>query len=424
MPASMNSLVGTLLRPTPNCGICTEPFSDSHAPISLPCSHIVGHACMKKWLLSSQRNRNTCPYCRQTVFPQLDDNKKSNSNTPHRAVESRRRASADSNDTEIWKALCSQDAETIHKFMIGIWAGITKLFDSHTRNLHQQQQKQTSKSHRRSPAGTTSPSTPYSDTLPSSPVFTTSALLQTALLPALSNMPPTSPFKDAHNLILAIWNSLSRRSTSIPGVAIPLLRLTRLMASSSSTLPRWLTSIPRINTLFWSANASLSPPSSSLLHDEQISWSHITTASLLDSPRYFPLLHLYVVLISQSLVSCSPSFPFTVPEKEILHTCTRRIGGEWEGRPGREFKDRLVLVYRELRRWQVDLGYASLRGKGEEESVVRGLWGVAAWGKGGGLGGTTGGMSGISNAASAGRRVSISVAGGRKGSVVTEQLYR
>ena len=56
------------------CNICTEPFvhptagQDSESAVKLPCSHIMGSACLAKWL--EDPIRNSCPMCRAVLFSQ------------------------------------------------------------------------------------------------------------------------------------------------------------------------------------------------------------------------------------------------------------------------------------------------------------------------------------------------------------------
>ena len=57
------------------CGICQEKFGkvDLHAgvmdvPVRLPCQHIVGSNCIRKWLSPDEHGKNTCPFCRSVLF--------------------------------------------------------------------------------------------------------------------------------------------------------------------------------------------------------------------------------------------------------------------------------------------------------------------------------------------------------------------
>ncbi|CAD6572078.1 MAG: hypothetical protein ASARMPREDX12_002983 [Alectoria sarmentosa] len=52
------------------CIICHDPYSPSDHAVRLPCSHIVGFACISHWLRADTLN-NTCPMCRHALFPKL-----------------------------------------------------------------------------------------------------------------------------------------------------------------------------------------------------------------------------------------------------------------------------------------------------------------------------------------------------------------
>jgi hypothetical protein len=68
----------------------------------------------------------------------------------------------------------------------------------------------------------------------------------------------------------------------------------------------------------------------------------------------------------------------------VVERCCRRIAGDnWVGKPSNEFKDVLVVVYEELRRYQLDKKKLSLRGHDSEDEVVRGIWALARWSVGG-----------------------------------------
>lgn len=55
-----------------SCTICTQPFitGDSpELPITLPCGHHFGSACILKWLSpTSEHGNNSCPKCRAPIF--------------------------------------------------------------------------------------------------------------------------------------------------------------------------------------------------------------------------------------------------------------------------------------------------------------------------------------------------------------------
>lgn len=64
------------------CDICAEDFTGSHRALRLPCNHIFGEGCIKKWLtpfsrcvpVAQERPRpegaNSCPNCRREFFPE------------------------------------------------------------------------------------------------------------------------------------------------------------------------------------------------------------------------------------------------------------------------------------------------------------------------------------------------------------------
>jgi hypothetical protein len=256
------------------------------------------------------------------------------------------------NVPSIWQALCEQPPERLNVFMTKIWYGLRILWQ-----------------HK-----------PHGE-------FTITELLNQTIIPALvrtaspdgpRQIRDNDPFLDSYNLIAASWDSLGRPDTA-NGLAIPLVRLARLMSSASSTLPKWLTTVPRTNRLFWKANACLS------ITEHGIPW-HIIIAASQDVLKadYFPLLHLYTVLVSQSIIHASQPSQWPMRRHEVMNfvveRCCKKIGGDiWSGKPTNEFKDVLVMVYEELRKYQLDKNKASLRGHDGEESVVKGVWALAAW---------------------------------------------
>lgn len=46
----------------------SRTFSQSNWPSNLPCDHIVGSKCIKKWLSLENSGANTCPLCRRQFF--------------------------------------------------------------------------------------------------------------------------------------------------------------------------------------------------------------------------------------------------------------------------------------------------------------------------------------------------------------------
>ena len=58
------------------CMICQDQYGTPNADdgttehtIVLPCGHLVGSVCIRRWL--SERGSNTCPYCRRELFPPI-----------------------------------------------------------------------------------------------------------------------------------------------------------------------------------------------------------------------------------------------------------------------------------------------------------------------------------------------------------------
>jgi hypothetical protein len=207
------------------------------------------------------------------------------------------------------------------------------------------------------------------------------ALIQTVSLNAQRQVRENDPILDCYNLIAASWDSLGRPNTAT-GLAIPLVRLARLMSSASSTVPKWLTTVPRTNRLFWTANVCLGTT------QPDISWDFVIAASKdIAKSQHFPLLHLYTMLLSQSISHNSRPSLWPVRRHEIMNLvvgrCCKKIGGDtWAGKPTNEFKDRLVFVYEELRRYQLHRQKQSLRGHDVEDDVVKGMWALAAWSTG------------------------------------------
>lgn len=331
---AMESFINTRLRPAEICPICTDVFGKEHLPVSLPgCRHIFGRDCIVRWMRSGRGNSNCCPNCRLAMFDKQDT-----------------RRSFDA--VSIWKALCEQPPERLHIFMVHVWSGVRTLW----------QRKSDGK-------------------------FTVSELLDVAIIPALVQtanpndarpVRDNDPLLDCYNLIAASWASLGRPDVAT-GLAIPLVRLARLMSSASSTMPKWLTTVPRMNRLFWKANASLG------LTDSDISWNTIIGASQdVTGTATFSLLHLYTVLISQSISHNSQPDVWPTRRHEVMNLvverCCKKIGGDsWTGKPSNEFKDVLVAVFEDLRRYQLDKKMRSLRGHDGEENLVKGIWALAGW---------------------------------------------
>ena len=319
----MEVFINTKLHPTDVCIICSDHFSAQHLPVALPCHHIFGHECIKKWLRSGRGNTNSCPCCRHEIYNPTAD--------------------PTFDDASIWRALCEQPPERIHDFMAEIWHRVPRLFADE-------------------PTGH----------------FSICDLLERALIPALKQAARANkdrgPFHDAYSLVVSTWNSLGRPNRAT-GLAIPLVRLVRLITQTSGILPKWLTTVSRTSMLFWRANACLGTSNSST----EISWTYLIEASRLVNPRYFPFLHMYTVLLSQDIVH-SPSTRAGSTVQEVENRCCRKIGGEeWGARPEEGFLTSVNAVYKELARSHLQEKRLSLRGHEEEKGIVMGLWAMAVW---------------------------------------------
>jgi len=214
--------------------------------------------------------------------------------------------------------------------------------------------------------------------------FTVTELLEKAVFPALieagaqARSGAHDALTDAYSLIAASWDSLGRPDRA-EGLAIPLVRLARLVSSASTTLPLYLIDLSRTTRLIWKANACLG------LAEVNISWDFIAEAAKMETDRYFPLLHLYTVLVSQSIAHNSgPQHPLPTRRYEIMNLvvekCCTKIGkADFKSKPSNEFKDTLVSVFQELWRYQVEQSRLSLRGHAGEDTIVKGIWGIAGW---------------------------------------------
>jgi hypothetical protein len=158
---------------------------------------------------------------------------------------------------------------------------------------------------------------------------------------------------------------------------MPFHRLTQLTFNAYLSTPLWLNNSYRFNKLVWKANTCMGPQS------VDISWEYLNEASELENPRYFDFLHLYTVMVSQYLAHAGKASGWPQRRHErmnlVVKACCQGIGASWAGKPSNKFKDKLVLVYEEMRRLQLEVGRISLRGNEGEEHMVRGLWQIAAW---------------------------------------------
>lgn len=326
----MDAFIKTQLRPVEACVVCTEPFSETHQPVTLDCKHIFGHKCIARWLKDGRGNNATCPVCRHVLVARRN---------PHATFDA----------PSIWKRLCELPLERLHAFMEKLWIGIRDLWQ-------------------RMPHGK----------------FPVSDLLDRAVFPALIEAGSETwstthdAFIDAYNLIAASWDSLGRPDRA-EGLAIPLVRLARLVSSAATTLPLYLTDLPRTTRLIWKANACLG------LAEENVDWEAIMNASKLEASCHFSLLHLYTVLVSQSVAHTSgPQQPLPMKRHEVMNLvvekcCTKLGKACYTGKPSSDFKDILVLVYQELWKYQHEQSRLSLRGHAGEETIVKGIWAIARW---------------------------------------------
>jgi hypothetical protein len=117
-----------------------------------------------------------------------------------------------------------------------------------------------------------------------------------------------------------------------------------------------------------------------------VPWGFVEKAAEVTNNMYFDLLHLFTVLASQDLEGnlkkgtrgVGLHISRTCAEKKVEELCSRSFLW-WEDEPSQAFKDKFVIVVKELERYQVHKGRISLRGDPGEEHIVRGLWQMAQW---------------------------------------------
>ncbi|KAF2799607.1 hypothetical protein K505DRAFT_387669 [Melanomma pulvis-pyrius CBS 109.77] len=322
----MESFIQSELQPTDECGICTEIFGEGHLPVALKCRHIFGHECLLRWLRGGRSNNMSCPFCRDTIY---EENR--GDEVPFEMI-------------SIWNALCKQAPESLDKLISEMWRNLQVLREN---NLARK--------------------------------YKVKDLLNDSIFPALvaTASGQHGPFEDCYSLIAVSYASLGQPETA-QGLAMPLIRLARLMDQAWYSIPDYLATLQRTNVLFWKANACID------VQSDSIHWDFINEASALENERYFPLLHLYTVLISQIVAHHPQSQKWPERRHErmnlvVVRCCKAAIGGAWKGNPSNALKDKLVVVYDELRRHQLDAGRISLRGNEGEEYIVRGLWQIAGW---------------------------------------------
>ncbi|KAF2729473.1 hypothetical protein EJ04DRAFT_546284 [Polyplosphaeria fusca] len=317
----MEHLLTRLLNPTTACPICQLSFDEQqHAPVALACRHIFGNNCLKEWLQGGHGNIDCCPVCRDRLL--ADDRPEELPNF---------------SPGEIWKGLREQSDIRLNNFMSSVWRGL------------------------------------QGDTVLD--------ILNDAIIPALMSAgtlredTSINPFTQCHLLLHALYHGTGVNTAH--SLAVPLIRLARLMEHAFPLLPPHLNNRRETNMLLWNANACIP------LAEDNIRWSFLSEASTLTNDGYFPLLQLYTVLMSQNIAHHlnASHWPKRKEDKVsmVMERCCRIIGNTWVDAPDAEFKGRLVAVYEELRRHQQEFGRVSLRGKEGEENIVRGLWQMAGW---------------------------------------------
>ena len=322
---TMETFIQSELQPTEECGICKEVWGDEHHPVALKCRHILGHQCLLQWLRGGRRNNLSCPLCRDTIYEEEID-------------------AAPFETSFIWNALCAQQPSKLDELVDGIWKCLKKLRIGHPNRKYAVKQ-----------------------------------LLDGAVFPALIQTANRqhNTFEDSYSIIAVTYASLGHPDTS-QGLAVPLIRLVRLMEQAWFSIQPSLTTVPRTNSLFWRANECIG------LQGDSIHWSSLNEACYLKNDRYFPLLHLYTVLVSQ-VVTHHPSaqqWPDLKHERMdlVVARCCKEVGEQWTGQPSNDFKDKLLVVFQELRRHQSgEIRRISLRGNEGEEHIVRSLWWMVGW---------------------------------------------
>jgi hypothetical protein len=322
---TMETFIQSQFQPTEACGICTEAWGYQHHPVALKCRHILGHQCLLQWLRGGRRNNLSCPFCRDTIYEEET-------------------APVPFETTSIWNALCAQQDSKLTELVQKIWKCLKTLRSEHPNRK-----------------------------------YTVMQLLNGAVFPALIQTANRqhNTFEDSYSIIAVTYASLGHPNTP-QGLAMPLIRLVRLMEQAWFSIQPSLTTVPRTNSLFWHANKCIG------LHGDGIHWSFLNEACELEHERYFPLLHLYTVLVSQ-VVTYHPSaeqWPDLRNERMnlVVARCCNEVGEQWTGQPSNDLKNKLLVVFQELRRHQSEeIRRISLRGNEGEEHIVRGLWWTAGW---------------------------------------------
>ncbi|KAF2008946.1 hypothetical protein BU24DRAFT_359074 [Aaosphaeria arxii CBS 175.79] len=313
----MEEFIRNNLAPTETCTICCEPFSEGHAPVALQCAHIFGHGCFTDWLRNGDGNTNSCPLCRAQLFEETVFH-------PYR----------------IWGILCQENPQRLCEYMKALWQGIQR------------------QSHADPGNGQT--------------------LVQNVIWKPLWEVRDPRNENCTFRRYVRYLNDLSPQYgvlNPVDEAIIPILRLSELLACVYKRVPLYLTTSTDLAMLVWKANQSIG------VREGKVNWSLVCRAARdLDGP-YFPLLHLYTVLISQYIIHGDEltTWPTKRHEKMnyVVQNCCTMIGSSWTGYPTNHFKDQLIVVYEELRRHQKDTGRISLRGTPSEGYIVKGLWSLA-----------------------------------------------
>lgn len=314
-PPVMENFIRTQLQATELCIICHDFFSETHTPVVLHCRHILGKQCLINWLRRGRGNTQSCPHCREKLYQ----------------------------DTQsiLWTRLCEANPEAIQNFLLPLWESIRQF-----------------------------------------PEPTFHSLLSVAIPPALEatvTNDANDRFLTLLSLLACLYGSYSAQAAEIgaEGLTVPFKRIIGLILSANVTVPKYMTKNRAFNVVIWKANSCMG------LEDPGILWEYLNEASVLTNDRYMNFLWFYTILISQVIARCGTKADWPKRRHEkmnlVMRNCCADLAGHWDGRPSNEFKDRLVVVYEELRRCQIEIGKISLRGNEGEEHIVRGLWSMAGW---------------------------------------------
>ena len=98
------------------CPFCIEPYQNSphsERPVRLPCNHVMGKNCLRKWLNSSgaNANNNACPTCRAVLFErgdELDDDSDDETPPPQPQYSATREPLVDLRRDVHWYSICPE----------------------------------------------------------------------------------------------------------------------------------------------------------------------------------------------------------------------------------------------------------------------------------------------------------------------------